>query len=86
MLKAEHCPGTYEATLPNGNRIRAGKEYDRRGRLVAFWFCPEHPHDHWRFTVADAGCLIRAPPADEAHNAELKLSTASRNQEGALQG
>jgi lambda family phage portal protein len=30
----------------NGNRIIAGKEYNKRGKLVAYWMYPEHPQDN----------------------------------------
>ena len=45
LLEAETCPDTYTATLPNGNRVRAGIEFDGIGRRVAYHFHPSHPAD-----------------------------------------
>lgn len=64
VLEAEHCPLHYDADLPGGNRVRAGKEFDPRGLLVAFWFHPNHPQDYRFGTATDLGRLIRVPAVD----------------------
>jgi lambda family phage portal protein len=60
VLEPEMCPHTYNGVTRNGNNIRAGIEFDRIGRRVAYWFHPSRPGDlnDW-----DAGNL-RAVPAD----------------------
>lgn len=60
VLEPEMCPHTYNGFGRNGNRIRAGIEFDRIGRRVAYWFHPSRPGDlnDW-----DAGDL-RAVPAE----------------------
>jgi lambda family phage portal protein len=45
LLEPELCPHTYNATLANGNRVRAGIEFDLIGRRVAYWFYPSRPGD-----------------------------------------
>lgn len=45
VLEPEMCPHTYNAIGRNGNRIRAGIEFDRIGRRVAYWFHPSRPGD-----------------------------------------
>jgi lambda family phage portal protein len=45
VLEPEMCPYTYNALSANGNRIRAGIEFDRIGRRVAYWFHPSRPGD-----------------------------------------
>jgi len=45
MLEAEHLPTTMNRDLPGGNVIRAGIEFDRLGRRVAYHLYRSHPND-----------------------------------------
>ncbi|MGB9610734.1 MAG: phage portal protein [Bryobacteraceae bacterium] len=45
LLEAEHLPTAETRKLENGNYIRAGIEFDRIGRRVAYWLYREHPFD-----------------------------------------
>lgn len=56
VLEPELCPHTHHALLPSGNRVRAGIEFDRIGREVAYWFHPIRPGDTQDF---DASRLVR---------------------------
>lgn len=45
LLEAEHLPLSHNETLPNGNVVRCGIEFDGIGRRVAYHFLKEHPGD-----------------------------------------
>ena len=45
VLEPEHLPVTMNATAENGNVIRAGIEFDRLGRRVAYHLYRAHPED-----------------------------------------
>lgn len=67
VMEAEMCPVHYHSTNPrNGNRIRAGIEYDAIGRRAAFWFYKSHPGDMHYGTV-DGYQLTRVPARDVIH-------------------
>lgn len=57
-IEPELCPHTYNAVLPNGNKVRAGIEFNRIGRRVAYYFHPQRPGDLQDF---DPGELRRIP-------------------------
>lgn len=44
-LEPEQCPHTYTTRASNGNSIKAGIEFDRIGRRVAYYFCRERVQD-----------------------------------------
>lgn len=46
LLEVDHMDTTVDGRLPSGNLARAGKEYDGRGRCVAYHLFPTHPHDY----------------------------------------
>lgn len=54
LLEADHLDAAYTTTLPNGNKIRMGIEYNSMGKRVAYWLYKDHPgemymnHDGWR--------------------------------------
>lgn len=51
LLEAEMLPLTHNETLPSGNVIRSGIEFDAIGRRVAYHFLRSHPGDivsNWR--------------------------------------
>lgn len=43
LLESEHLPFSHNETLANGNEVRAGIEFDRIGRRVAYHFLRSHP-------------------------------------------
>ena len=45
VLEAEHLPTTMNRDIPGGNVIRAGIEFDRLGRRVAYHLYRSHPND-----------------------------------------
>ncbi len=45
VLEPEMCPHTYDTTLPNGNKVRAGIEFNQIGQRVGYWFYPSRPGD-----------------------------------------
>jgi lambda family phage portal protein len=46
MLELDHLDRTVDGPLPNGNQARAGKEFDDRGRVVAYHLFRHHPGDY----------------------------------------
>jgi lambda family phage portal protein len=64
VLEPELCPYTHNTTLPSGNKVRAGIEFDRIGRRVAYWFHPSRPGDDQDF---DPSQLRRVPAAFVIH-------------------
>lgn len=59
LLEAEHLPAAKNENLPNGNVIRAGIEFDRLARRVAYHLYREHPGEKLLF--ANAGETTRVP-------------------------
>jgi lambda family phage portal protein len=45
LLEPEHLPLTLNTTADNGNTVRAGIEFDRLGRRVAYHLYRSHPQD-----------------------------------------
>jgi lambda family phage portal protein len=45
MMESEQCPRDYYGSASNGNAIRAGIEFDKIGRRVAYWMYRVHPGD-----------------------------------------
>jgi lambda family phage portal protein len=45
LLESEHVPTTLNTLADNGNTIRAGIEFDRLGRRVAYHMTRVHPND-----------------------------------------
>lgn len=45
VIEPELCPHTLFTTTPSGNKVRAGKEFDAIGRIVAYWFYPSRTND-----------------------------------------
>lgn len=58
IVEPELCPHNYNTTLPSGNRIRAGIEFNAIGKRVAYWFHPSRPGD---LVDYDRGQLRRIP-------------------------
>ena len=65
VLEAEHVPLTFNTTLPGGNLVRAGIEFDRLGRRAAYHLTRAHPGDPaMRLRDHD---LVRVPADRIAH-------------------
>jgi lambda family phage portal protein len=65
VLEPELCPYTYNVlSTGNGNRIRAGIEFDGIGRRVAYWFHPSRPGDLLDY---DRSQLRRVPAESVIH-------------------
>ena len=45
VLEAEHLDSSKDYTLPNGNVIKTGIEFDKSGKRVAYYLYREHPGD-----------------------------------------
>lgn len=65
LLDSDAQPG-----LPQGNRIRSGIEFDRRGQRMAYWMYREHPGENT--TSVDASRLVRIPAGEVLHMFEPK--------------
>jgi lambda family phage portal protein len=55
VLEPEHLPVHLNATADNGNLIRAGIEFDRLGRRVAYHLYRSHPEDGTLAPMSGAG-------------------------------
>jgi lambda family phage portal protein len=67
MLEGDYLDdGKDGTTAPNGNRIVLGKEYNKIGKLVAFWMFQRHPGDSGYFP-GDTGASVRVPADGVAH-------------------
>ncbi|MDK9720399.1 MAG: phage portal protein [Rhodospirillales bacterium] len=65
MIPSEMLPLSRNETLPSGNLIRQGIEFDRIGRRVAYHFLRRHPGD-----VTDPGVsgeTVRVPASEVVH-------------------
>jgi len=65
MVSAEMLPLSRTETLPSGNVVRQGIEFDRIGRRVAYHFLRRHPGD-----VTDPGLVgetVRVPASEIVH-------------------
>jgi len=65
LLEAEHLPTAKNENLPNGHVIRAGIEFDRIGRRVAYHLYREHPGEKLLFF--NAGETARVPAESVLH-------------------
>jgi lambda family phage portal protein len=66
VLEADFVPHQLNKTLPNGNKIKQGIEFNKIGTRVAYWMYKSHPGED------DAGLdgtqLIRIPSRDVIHS------------------
>lgn len=65
LLEAEQCPSSHWTTAPNGNPIRAGIEFDRINRRVAYWMYRTHPGD--ALVEVGGNDLVRVPAEQVLH-------------------
>jgi lambda family phage portal protein len=61
VIEPELCPHGHNSVTPSGNRIRAGIEFDKIGRRVAYWFLASRPGDLQDWNPGD----LRRVPADQ---------------------
>ncbi len=62
LLEADYLDTARDGTLPNGNEVREGIEYNAIGQRVAYWLFPEHPGGKFRLK---GRYTSRAVPASE---------------------
>jgi lambda family phage portal protein len=69
VLEPEHLPVTLNRELPNGNVIRAGIEFDRLGRRVAYHLYRSHPGDGGLAPMSGVGGMdtVRVPAEEVIH-------------------
>lgn len=69
VLEAEHLPLAMNRDLPNGHLIRAGIEFDRLGRRVAYHLYRAHPNDGALAPMSGAGGIdtVRVPADEVVH-------------------
>lgn len=67
IIEAEQCPAHYYGQASNGNAIRAGIEFDKIGRRVAYWMYGHHPGDYVPGAEIDSSQLRRVPAEEILH-------------------
>lgn len=66
VLEPDHIDSLRNATTSGGGKIVQGIEYDKSGRLVAFWLYRTHPGDSLTLTSRNYD-VSRVPAEDVAH-------------------
>ena len=66
LLESEQLPLDHYETLPNGNQIRAGIEFNLIGKRVAYHFLKEHPGDRPLFNF-NSHMTVRVPAGNVLH-------------------
>lgn len=64
ILEPEMCPHSWTTNAPNGNKIKAGIEFNAIGQRVAYWFYSSRPGDVEDWNVGD---LRRVPAESVIH-------------------
>ncbi|MEM7706610.1 MAG: phage portal protein [Pseudomonadota bacterium] len=67
VLEGDFCPHSKDEDLSNGNRIRSGIEFNRRGQRVAYHMYPEHPGDRSTVFLRTVD-TIRIPASQIIHH------------------
>ncbi|BAO82922.1 bacteriophage capsid protein [Serpentinimonas maccroryi] len=69
VLEPEHLPATLNQELASGNVVRAGIEFDRLGRRVAYHLHTSHPGDGSLSPMSGTGGIdtVRVPAAEIIH-------------------
>ena len=69
LLEPEHLPATLNQDLPNGDVIRAGIEFDKLGRRVAYHLYRSHPGDGSLAPMSGTGGVdtVRVPASEIIH-------------------
>ncbi len=76
VLEADFLDHTLNGTLENGNRIRSGIEFNKRGRPVAYHLFAEHPGD--TFFGGNYGDSRRIPASEIKHIYHKKRASQTR--------
>lgn len=63
VLEAEYLDSSRDGTLPNGNVIRSGIEFNKSGKKVAYYLYKEHPGD----SCFSASSSVRLPAHEILH-------------------
>ena len=63
IVESEFVPLSYNETRPNGNTIKAGIEFNKVGKRVAYWMHREHPAE----MTFDSTKLSRVPAEQVMH-------------------
>jgi len=64
LLEADHLDVVYSTTLPNGNKVRMGVEFNRMGKRVAYWLYKDHPGEMY---MDNDGTKTRVPASEIMH-------------------
>jgi lambda family phage portal protein len=72
LLTAEMLDLAFNQTEPSGNYVRAGIEFDKIGRRVAYHFWRFHPYDDVPRTAGQTRDRVRVPAAEVIHVIEGK--------------
>ncbi|WKB50785.1 phage portal protein [Eleftheria terrae] len=69
VLEPEHLPATMNLELLSGNVVRAGIEFDRLGRRVAYHLYRSHPNDGALAPMSGVGGMetVRIPASEVIH-------------------
>jgi lambda family phage portal protein len=65
VLEAEFVPIGYNVSLPNGNEVRDGIEFNTDDEIVAYWMYSHHPHDD---CIRSSVTPIRVAASDVIHH------------------
>lgn len=65
VLEPDHLPIEKTETLPNGNQIVCGVEFDQAGQRVAYWLYPRHPGEMLTSNVSMIP--VRVPASEVLH-------------------
>lgn len=65
VLEPDHVSEQDNRTLPNGNRVKSGIEFNRLGERVAYWMHRDHPGDG---EYAGGFNAVRVPARDVVHH------------------
>ena len=63
VLESEFVPVSYNETLPNGNEVKAGIEFNKLGKRVAYYFHRQHPAEF----AFDSTKLVRVSAENVLH-------------------
>jgi lambda family phage portal protein len=66
FLEPEFCPANQNQVLPNGRTIRAGIEFDGRGKRRAYWMHRSHPGE--KFSGFEAMEMVAVPASSVIHH------------------
>lgn len=68
ILESEFVPVEKNESLPNGNTIRHGIEFNKRGQRVAYHMYASHPGEWSGPSIIDSTRLLRIPASDVIHH------------------